>query len=219
MPNNLSSVLLERINTARGGFGFNPYNGYLSAVSIARILYGSAGPQVDALSELKSLLGTPVFAGTGSPEEIKKKQVARFQQALWGYLDAMTADIQAGLVGSLESQYQGEIFADFVTAAKSALDQGAKDPAAVLACSALEDSLKRYAEMNEIDVGGREMQDVINALKSKGLISGPQKGIVDAFPRLRNAAMHADWSKIQPEDVRGVIGFVEQFLLTRFGHN
>jgi len=28
--------------------------------------------------------------------------------------------------------------------------------------------------------------------------------------------MHADWTKIAPQDVGSVIGFVEQFLLTKF---
>jgi hypothetical protein len=60
------------------------------------------------------------------------------------------------------------------------------------------------------------MQEVINALKAKGLLSGPQKSLVDSMPKIRDAAMHADWQKITPQDVGSIIGFTEQFLLTQF---
>ena len=60
------------------------------------------------------------------------------------------------------------------------------------------------------------MQEVINALKAKGLVSGPQKSLLDSMPKVRNAAMHADWQKITPQDVGSVIGYVEQFLMTHF---
>jgi hypothetical protein len=35
-------------------------------------------------------------------------------------------------------------------------------------------------------------------------------------PKIRNFAMHADWSKITPQDVGSVIGFTEQLLLQNF---
>ena len=222
MTEPLPELLLKRIHGARV-YASNQYSRYMAAVGITRILYGPSSPQMDSLSELRKALGEPTMAFSGPSDDVRRQKEAaknehlrRFEDMFLGFLEAMEADIKGGLIGSLESRYQGEVFADFVTAAKHALDEGRKDPAAVLVCAALEDSLKRYAEMNGISVGGLGMQEVINTLKGKGLISGPQKGIVDAFPKLRNAAMHADWNKIQPEDVRGAIGFIEQFLLTRF---
>ncbi|CAJ4657459.1 Uncharacterised protein [Burkholderia pseudomallei] len=60
------------------------------------------------------------------------------------------------------------------------------------------------------------MQDTVNALKGKGLVSGAQKSLLDTMPKIRDFAMHANWHKISDADVGSVIGFVEQFLLTRF---
>ena len=60
------------------------------------------------------------------------------------------------------------------------------------------------------------MQEVVSALKSQGLVSGAQKTLLDTMPKIRDYAVHANWSKIQPEDVSSVIGFVEQFLITKF---
>jgi hypothetical protein len=126
-------------------------------------------------------------------------------------------DFDGGYVFNVDLRVSGEVFGDLISLSKQSLSEGFKDVAAVLACAALEDALKRYAEANKIDVSGKTMQDVINLLKSNGLVSGAQKSILESMPRLRNAAMHADWNKIDSPDVSSVIGFVEQFLLTKFG--
>ena len=60
------------------------------------------------------------------------------------------------------------------------------------------------------------MEDVVNSLKAKGLVSGAQKTLLAAMPKIRNQAMHAEWSKLTPQDVGSVIGYVEQFLLSHF---
>ena len=63
------------------------------------------------------------------------------------------------------------------------------------------------------------MSQVINALKSKGLVSGASKSLLDSMPRVRNAALHAEWDKISEPDVNSVIGFVERFLLINFSQD
>jgi hypothetical protein len=86
----------------------------------------------------------------------------------------------------------------------------------VLACAALEDVLKQFAVRHKIDTSNRSLQDVVAALKSKGLVGGAQKTLLDTMPKVRDYAMHAEWSKIGGPDVGSVIGFVENFLLTHF---
>ena len=64
------------------------------------------------------------------------------------------------------------------------------------------------------------MSEVISALKSKGLVFGAHKSMLSAMLQIRNLAMHAKWEKITKADVSGLVGlvgFVEQFLLTSFG--
>jgi len=116
----------------------------------------------------------------------------------------------------LQTAISGEIFGDFVTAAKAALTNGKHTVAAVLACAALEDALKRFALANGFTVEGKTMEEVVNALKAGGLVSGAPKGLLSAMPKIRNSAMHADWEKLTPQDAGSVIGFVEQFLLVNF---
>ncbi|MBL8415265.1 MAG: DUF4145 domain-containing protein [Propionivibrio sp.] len=127
-------------------------------------------------------------------------------------------DFEGGYVFDVDLRVSGEVFGDFVGLARQSLAEGYKDVAAVLACAALEDALKRYASANEINVTEKTMQDVVNALKASGLVAGAQKSLLDAMPRIRNMAMHADWGKLSEPDVSSVIGFVEQFLLSKFSH-
>lgn len=137
-------------------------------------------------------------------------------EAARGVFLAAKEDYEGGYAFSLEASVSGEVFGDFVLLAKRSLVEGYKDVAAVLACAALEDALKRYARLQGIDVDNEVMQAVVNRLKSKGLVGGAQKTLLDSMPKIRDYSMHANWDKIRPEDVNSVIGFVERFLLERF---
>ena len=133
------------------------------------------------------------------------------------FLSAME-DFEGGYVFDVDLRVSGEVFGDFVSLARQSLSEGHKDVAAVLACAALEDALKRYAAANGLEINDKTMQDVVNALKSAGLVAGAQKSLLDSMPKIRNFAMHADWGKISEPDVSSVLGFVEQFLLSKFSN-
>lgn len=135
---------------------------------------------------------------------------------LKGIFRAAKDDYAGGYLFSMQVLVSGEIYGDFTLLAKTALTQGLKDVAAVLACAALEDALKRFALMHGLEIADKEMQAVVNALKAKGLVGGAQKTLLEAMPKIRNYAMHANWDKITPQDVGSVIGFVEQFLIANF---
>jgi hypothetical protein len=138
-------------------------------------------------------------------------------KALFAVFQSAKDDFHAGFAGNIDLRVSGEVFGDFVALAKQALSESHKDVAAVLACAALEDALKRYAAANGIDPDQKTMTEVINSLKSAGLVSGAQKSLLDVMPSIRNAALHANWDKISEPEVNSVIGFVDQFLLTKFG--
>lgn len=125
-------------------------------------------------------------------------------------------DFDGGYVFNVELRVSGEVFGDFVALARKALEEGHTDVAAVLACAALEDALKRYATIKHLEVKDKAMTDVVNALKGAGHVAGAQKAMLDRMPTIRNYALHANWDKISEPDVGAVIGFVDQFLLTKF---
>ena len=136
-------------------------------------------------------------------------------RTLHARLMAAKQDFDGGNSFNVELRVSGEVFGNFVVLARQALSEGHKDVAAVLACAALEDALKRYAAVNDVAVDGKTMAEV--ALKGAGLVAGAQKSLLVTMPRIRNMALHAEWSKISKPDVSSVLGFVEQFLLSKFG--
>jgi hypothetical protein len=135
---------------------------------------------------------------------------------LKGIFAAAKADFEGGYAVKIEASVAGEIFADFVALAKEALNQKQKNVAAVLACAALEDTLKRLGVANGLDVGEKEMAEVVNAIKSAGLIGGGAAKLLSSMPKIRNYAFHANWDNITEAEVGGVIGFVEQLILSHF---
>jgi hypothetical protein len=137
-------------------------------------------------------------------------------QTLVSIFSSAKSDFEGGYVFNVELRISGEVFGDFTALARQSLDEGHKDVAAVLACAALEDALKRYAIANELVVADKTMTEVVNALKGAGLVVGAQKAMLDRMPTIRNYALHANWDKISEPDVGAVIGFVEQFLITKF---
>jgi len=137
-------------------------------------------------------------------------------RALLGIFRGAKNDVDGDYLFNLQQSVSGEVFADFVVTAKAALVEGNHTVACVLACAALEDALKRFAVLQGLQVDGQTMENVINALKSKGLVSGARKPMLAAMPKIRNYAMHADWDKISAVETASVIGFVEQFLLSNF---
>ncbi|HJX31434.1 MAG TPA: DUF4145 domain-containing protein [Thermodesulfobacteriota bacterium] len=133
-----------------------------------------------------------------------------------GIFQGAKSDVDGGYLFDLQTSFSGEIFGDFVSAAKTALGEGHHTVATVLACAALEDALKRFATSKGLSVENKSMEDVVNALKAQGLVTGSQKTLLAAMPKIRNQAMHADWSKLTSQDAGSVISFVEQFLLNHF---
>jgi len=132
-----------------------------------------------------------------------------------GVLQSIKSEVEADLIGNFQLRAQGGVFGDFITLAREAIDES-KDVAAVLVSAALEDTLKRYALQNDLNVEDAEMAQVINALKAQGLLKGPQASVVQSYVKLRNKAFHADWDKIEKETVNSAISFTETFLLEHF---
>lgn len=137
-------------------------------------------------------------------------------KSMIGVFDSAKEDFDGGYVFNVQLMVSGEIFGDFVGIAKQALSEGHKDVAAVLACAALEDTLKRFGMSKGLEVEDKDMTTVVNALKSQGEVSGAEKSLLNAMPKIRDYAMHANWDKITETDVRSVISLVDQFLLSRF---
>lgn len=184
------------------------YQLYMGCVTIISQLYGVTSVQMQALKDEKERL-----MGITGNEYTKH---ALLTKELHGLLSTVIAEIEAGLVESVEAEARGEIYADFIGLAKQALDQSSKDVAAVLASAALEDALKRFADSQGFDPSDKDMSEVISLLKGNQLLQKTEAKVVQSYVTLRNKALHAEWDKINSPEVSSLIGYVEGFVLRHF---
>jgi hypothetical protein len=182
---------------------------HMGTLSLCSSLYGPDSPQTQAVKAVPPE-GSDGISRLGSA--INRNRL----QQLQGILRSIRGEVEAGLVQAIRTEARGEILADFVALAKEAMAEQSKDVAAVLACAALEDALKRYAQLNNLVVEEKSMSEVVAALKSQGLVKGPQGSLLQSYTTLRNKAFHARWDAIDSAEVQSVIAFVEQLLLTKF---
>lgn len=180
---------------------------YVGTLGLASSLYGANSPQVEAIKDSNDRISKHNWSqGLRDTATIHEMR---------GVLRTIRAEIENGLLDSIRTTVKGEILSDFLLLAQQSL-RDSKDVAAVLACAALEDALKRFAEANGLECDDKEMTDVVNALKARGLVQGAQGKVLQSFVGVRNKALHAQWDRIDGAEVHAVIGFLQTFLSDRF---
>ena len=186
---------------------------YVTVTNMFEKIYGPHSPQLKLLETIRD----QVYEGqTRNHNKYESDRMQVFTKRLYGCLRALKSDIEEGLIVNIRSEARGEVFGDFLVLAREALDADQKDVAAVLACAALEDALKRGASDRGLEVHDKDMSEVVNALKSAGVIRGPQGALLRGFVQIRNKTFHAQWTAINSADVSSIIAFTEKFLVKQF---
>ena len=179
---------------------------YNLTLSLLQKIYGNSN---DHISNFQSQLSDFNY----NDSSIKYKDIIEICIAK---LEFIKSEINLGLISSIENEVTGEVVADFLSLARKSLVEDVLEVSAVLSCASLEDILKRYAKSNGLNVDEKTMAEVINALKSKGLVSSAQDSILKGYARIRNKVFHAEWEKIEKADISSIIGFSEEFVLKHF---
>ena len=179
----------------------------LAVTNIFETVYGPRSPQLELLEKVRK----QVYENKNNRHGDEYFNARLFVQHLHGYLRTLKSDIKEGRV-NIQSQIRGEILGDFLSLAHETLNAGQKDVAAVLACAALEDVLKRCASDRGLEVQKKNMQTVVNALKSKSIINSSQGKVLDGYVQVRNDTFHARWEAIDIAVVKGIIGYTQGFL-------
>ncbi len=200
-----SKIIAELLNLSEKKNGDALSQVYFRTLTLIENLYGKNDIRVSTLSKYKS------ERYDSSPGNSFSQ--IHFADLLTGILNGISSDIENDLIFNIERQTIGSVVADFITLAKTSADEDNKDVAAVLASAALEDSLKRYSMLNDLQVDDKDMSEVINALKAKGLLKGPQASVLTSYAKTRNKAFHADFGKIEMPEVKSLIAFTEEFIL------
>ncbi len=139
---------------------------------------------------------------------------------LAGALRALRADYAAGHLQRVEQIVQADLFADFLEMAEHLLEQGYKDPAAVLVGGVLEEQLRKLCAHNGIAVevaGKPKKADALNSdLAAAGVYNKLDQKSVTAWLDLRNKAAHGKFGEYGADQVsvflQGVRNFASRHL-------
>ena len=181
------------------------------AATLFETAYGKHSTQPKQVLELQ----TQVCLGVGI---LTTSELIGFKNSLYGCLRTLKSDATEGRLVDFQAEARGEVFGDFIALARRALDEDEKDVAAVLACAALEDSLKQCAKNHGLSVDDKNMTTVMHALKRAGVISGSEGKKLEGFVDVRNDAFHAEWEAINVPHLQTILAYTESFLIDHFSN-
>jgi hypothetical protein len=150
-----------------------------------------------------------------------RKAVGPDAIAAKGILKAIQSDIEDGWLFSIKSLLAAEIFTDFLDMAKHLLEQGYKDPAAVMIGGVLEEHLRQLCDKNDIEntVTTRDGKDMPkssdrrnNDLAGAGVYSKLYQKNIAGWLDLRNKAAHGNYTEYDVRQVEIMEAGVSDFV-------
>jgi hypothetical protein len=160
-----------------------------------------------------------------SPAESAYRMQAKFDEtwsedykveALMGVVEALHQDYKEGALAPIQELIRAEVFDDFLEMGEHLLDQGYKDPAAVVIGSVLEEHLRKLCDRDGIDTllpdGKPKKADTLNAeLAGKKVYEKLDQKSVTSWLGLRNDAAHGHYDRYVAEQVRLLLLGVRDF--------
>ena len=140
---------------------------------------------------------------------------------LYGVLTGLYQDLKAGYLKSFSELIHADIFSDYIEMAEYLLEEGYKDPAAVITGSTLEEHLRKLCIKNGINIEimskGKlrpKKADAINSeLAKQGVYSKLEQKSVTAWLDLRNKAAHGKYKEYNDNQVNQMIIGVRDFII------
>jgi len=137
-------------------------------------------------------------------------------EPLTGILRALRDDYASGHLQSLVELVHADVFADFLEMAQYLLEQGYKDPAAVIIGSVLEEHLRKLCQKAGITTSqsgaATKKADALNSeLAGASVYSKLDQKSVTAWLDLRNKAAHGRFGEYTEEQVLLMLQGVRDF--------
>lgn len=145
-------------------------------------------------------------------EKTEKPQKSSVESGV-GILRALREDIEGGFLVEVKDLAMAEIFSNFLDMARHLLENGYKDSAASLGGAVLEDSLRKIAVKNNIEVrDGDDIGSLNMKLADKGIYNRLKQKNIQTWKTVRNSADHGKFHEYTTEDVDDMLSGVERFL-------
>jgi hypothetical protein len=174
----------------------------LSCAAIKRL----APPGSAYLEQMESVLNDTQKSITRSRDE-------EVEFRLRGILSALRGDYDAGRLQSLEELIHAHLFSDFLEMAEYFLDEGYKDPAAVIAGGVLEEHLRKLCGKHGGTIAAKPKLDTMNAdlAKASAYNKNDQKQVT-AWAGLRNDAAHGNYGSYGDGEIKLMVAGIRDFI-------
>jgi hypothetical protein len=132
-----------------------------------------------------------------------------------GALRALRRDYDDGYLSTVQGLVRADLFADFLKMAEHLLEQGYKDPAAVLFGGVLEEHLRSLCTARSINISvadrPKSADTLNNELAKAGAYNKLDQKSVTAWLDLRNKAAHGKYDQYTKEQVATALSGVREF--------
>jgi len=126
-------------------------------------------------------------------------------------------DIDAGLLNNFANKIRAETFDEFLEHAEWYHAHDRKNEAGVLAGVVFEDTVRRICRDQAIDEKGEKLEELINQLAKKDVITGQQSKQAKVAAHVRTKATHAQWDEFDLDGVASAIKITRIFLAEQLG--
>ncbi len=133
-----------------------------------------------------------------------------------GVAKALLSDIENDYLTSFEETIHGDLFADYVEMAAHLVENGYKDPAAVLAGSTLEVHLRQLCKKHDVaaepDGKMKKTQTLNQDLAQAGAYTKFYQKSITAWLDIRNNAAHGEYKEYTKDQVKLLIAGIRDFI-------
>ena len=152
-----------------------------------------------------------VFKNTLKSVSRSKDEEIEFR--LQGVLRALRADYEAGRLQTYQELIHADLFSDFLEMAEYFLQEGYKDPAAVIAGGVLEEHLRKLCGKHGVTVPENPKLNTMNSDMARVMAynKNDQKQVT-AWAGLRNDAAHGNYGNYADGEVKLMLSGIRDFI-------
>lgn len=165
-----------------------------------------APPNSAYLEQMESVL-------RNMPKQLGESKSETIEFRLQGVLRALRTDYDAGRLQTFQELIHADLFSDFLEMAEYFLQEGYKDPAAVIAGGVLEEHLRKLCGKYGVTIPAKPKLDTMNADLAKAVAynKNDQKQVT-AWAGLRNDAAHGEYKKYTEGEVNLMVAGIRDFI-------
>lgn len=173
----------------------------------------AAGWRSQSLNFLTGLLGENAEYTSEFRNKTKTHFYANRVKDGSAILQSLKEDIENGYLQTYRQQLSAEFVGDLIEQAEHLHENGFYQAATSIAGAALESGLREVATSNGITLRGREdLNALSDKLKNGGVINELERKQMSFLIGVRNAADHAEFDDVSPNDVTRMVRDVRDLL-------